>query len=290
MLSLEQYRLARGKEIDNHLEKLLPSEDVKPELFHKAMRYSLFSGGKRLRPLLCLAGAEAVADNFAAALTPACAIEAMHTYSLVHDDLPALDDDAERRGKPSSHVVFGEAQAILAGDGLLTISFEWMATSKPVAPYTGADLCLELAQAGGAQGIVGGQVEDVLAEGKAPQEDTLLFIDRLKTVAIIRAAMRIGAMCGGASPGQLKALTKFAEHFGLARQFIDDIEDAMEGEDSSDIRLQKMTAVTVYGLDGAKERARQGMNDARKALEEVELREQGKHIFIEVANLFLSRL
>lgn len=290
MLSLDEYRVERAKLIDAQLEKLLPAEGVKPYLLHKAMRYSLFSGGKRLRPLLCLAAAEAISTGYETALTPACAIEAMHTYSLVHDDLPALDDDAERRGKPSSHVMFGEAEAILAGDGLLTIAFEWIAGSKAAKPYTSADLCLELAQAGGAQGIVGGQVEDVLAEGKEPQEDTLLFIDKLKTVAIIRAAIRVGAMCAGASGQQLAALTTYAEHFGLARQFIDDIEDAMEGEESSDIRLQKMTAVTVYGLDGAKGRARQGMEAAKKALQAVELQDQGKQIFIEVSDLFLSRL
>lgn len=288
MFSLEEYRQEGTKRIDAQLDLLLPAEDVKPQLLHTAMRYSMFSGGKRLRPLLCLAAAEAVSGDSARALVPACAIEAMHTYSLIHDDLPALDDDAERRGKPSSHIAFGEAQAILAGDGLLTIAFEWMAQGEVMAPYTSAELCQELALAGGAQGIVGGQVEDVLAEGQEPREDTLLFIDRLKTVAIIRAAIRIGAMCGGATATELLALTKFAEQLGLARQFIDDIEDAMEGDGGSDARLKKMTAVTVYGLDKAKSHAKAYILTATQALKDAGLRDTT--VLTSVADYFMAKV
>lgn len=289
MIDLEAYRVKQTAEINQALDSLLPGESERPYVLHQAMRYSMFSGGRRLRPILCLAAAQAVGD-YTLAMKPACAVEAMHTYSLIHDDLPALDDDKERRGKPSSHVVFGEAQAILAGDGLLTLAFEWAAEATPLPPYTVGDVCHELAAAGGAQGIVGGQVEDILAEGKEPSEERLLFIDECKTVAIIRAAVRLGGMCAGASASQLEALTVFANSFGLARQFIDDIEDAQEGEDSSDMRLKKMTAVTVYGLEGAKKRAADGMQLAIKTLESAQLTEAGREALVGIAKHFLKRL
>jgi geranylgeranyl diphosphate synthase type II len=277
MFDFPEYLRSRQAHINQALEEYLPADDEAPTVLSQAMRYSIFPGGKRFRPVLVLAAAEAVSGSSDHAMLPAIAIEALHTYSIVHDDLPALDDDDERRGKATVHIKFGEANAILAGDGLLNIAFEWMASAKPLAPCSAADLCLELAAANGSQGIVGGQVEDMRVQGLPADEAEMLRIHTLKTVSLFRVAVRVGAMAAGASADVLSALTSFAEELGMAYQIVDDIDDyATEGEASSDVRLKKMTAVTVYGLDEAKKKAAQCVERALACLNTVELQAEGK--------------
>lgn len=278
MDSLAEYIKKRTAIIDSSLRQWLPADTAGPSpILHQAMRYSVFSGSKFFRPLLCLAVAEAVSGGSKQAVLPACAIQLLHSYSLIHDDLPALDDDDERRGKPTCHKVFGEANAILAGDGLLTLAFEWMAKADPKAPATAGELCVELAFAAGPAGMVGGQAEDMAAQGKPGSEERMLLIHTLKTVYLIRASVRIGALAVGATPEILTALTSYGEKLGMMYQIVDDIEDVPQhGEESSDSRLQKMTAVTVYGLAAAKNKARECAAQALAYLDSVQLHEEGK--------------
>src|SRR6201988_5359697 len=190
----EEDRLA----VDAALVRLLPQESARPASIHQAMRYSVFAGGKRIRPILCLETARIFASDGAAALHPACAIEMIHTYSLIHDDLPALDNDDLRRGKPTCHKKFGEAIAILAGDALLTLAFEPIGAT-PVAPERRAAILSEIATAAGTvNGMVGGQVADLEAEGKRVAPEMLEYIHRSKTAALIRASITAGALCAGA--------------------------------------------------------------------------------------------
>jgi len=218
------------------------------------MRYSVMAGGKRLRPVLCLAACEAVGAAADAALLPGLAIEILHTYTLIHDDLPCMDDDDLRRGKPTCHVKFGEATALLAGDALLTLAFEWLAEVAPAAPSSAAQLALELARAAGSQGVIGGQVEDLAAEGQPVDAARLDYIHRHKTAALIRAAVRMGGLCGGATPAQLDALTRYGEASGLAFQIADDI-------------LNATSYVAVHGLERSRARAGVLVREAIAAIE-----------------------
>ena len=236
------------------------------------MRYSIFAGGKRLRPILTLAASEACGGTVGNALRPACAVEIMHTYSLVHDDLPCMDDDDLRRGRPTAHIVYGEANAVLIGDALLTLAFEWAAQSPQPAR-----IVLELAQAAGHAGMVGGQVADLAAEQAEPNAETLDYIHRHKAGKLLTAALRMGAIAGNASNEQLDALTAFGEHLGLAFQIVDDILDETADEAvlgkpvGSDQEQGKMTYPALLGLDASKQLAQEHQDKALAALDRPDL-------------------
>jgi geranylgeranyl diphosphate synthase, type II len=241
--------------VDGQLERLLPGESVQPISIHQAMRYSVFAGGKRIRPILCLETARIFESDSVHALYPGCAIEFIHTYSLIHDDLPALDNDDLRRGKPTSHKKFGEATAILAGDGLLTLAFETIAAA-PVSAERRAAMVTEIATAAGTvNGMVGGQVADLESEGKKVGPETLEYIHRSKTAALIRASVTAGALCAGASAEDVARLRRFGETIGWAFQVTDDILDVEESSAAlgktagKDIAQQKATYPAVFGLE-----------------------------------------
>src|SRR5450631_1171494 len=246
----EEDRLA----VDAHLEKLLPSETTPPASIHEAMRYSVQAGGKRIRPILCLETARIFGDDVTPALHPACAIEFIHTYSLIHDDLPALDNDDLRRGKPTSHKKFGEATAILAGDGLLTLAFETVGQSPASAERIVAMLQEISGAAGTVNGMVGGQVADLENEGKRIEPKTLEYIHRSKTAALIRASVTTGAISAGAGIVDVARLRKFGETIGWAFQVTDDILDVEESSAAlgktagKDIAQQKATYPAVFGI------------------------------------------
>ena len=251
---------------------MMPAETTRPTVLHRAMRYSVMAGGKRLRPILCMAACEAVGGNSKAALLPGAAIEILHTYTLVHDDLPCMDDDELRRGRPTSHMVFGEANALLAGDALLTLAFEWLAQSVPPAPYHSSHLATELATASGSQGVIGGQVEDLAAEGREADADLVDYIHRHKTAALLRASVRMGGICGGASPTALEALTEYGECAGLAFQIADDILNVTATAEQlgkpvgNDEQLKKLTYVAVHGLEASRQKASELINRAMEAI------------------------
>jgi geranylgeranyl diphosphate synthase type II len=254
----EQDRLA----VDAALDRLLPAETTQPSSIHEAMRYSVFAGGKRIRPILCLETARIFSDDVTPALHPACAIEFIHTYSLIHDDLPALDNDDLRRGKPTCHKKFGEATAILAGDALLTLAFETISVA-PVEPTRGIAMVTEVATAAGTvKGMVGGQVADLEAEGKRIAPAMLEFIHRSKTAALIRASVTAGALCAGAGVEDVARLRSFGESIGWAFQVTDDILDVEESSAAlgktagKDVAQQKATYPAVYGLERAHEIAK----------------------------------
>jgi geranylgeranyl diphosphate synthase, type II len=241
--------------IEAALERLLPPESAPPQTIHRAMRYSVFAGGKRIRPILCLESARIFAENLDGAIQAACALEFIHTYSLIHDDLPALDNDDLRRGKPTNHKVFGEAMAILAGDGLLTLAFETLANA-PIEPARRVRVISEIAAAAGTvNGMVGGQVADVEAGGKPVDASTLEYIHRSKTAALIRGSIVAGAISGGAPDADVERLRKFGDLIGWAFQVVDDILDVEESSASlgktagKDQEQQKATYPALYGLD-----------------------------------------
>lgn len=272
---------ARAGVIDEALERFLPPAQMYPPLIHEAMRYSVFAGGKRLRPVLTMAAAEAAGGEPARALPVACAIELIHTYSLIHDDLPAMDNDDYRRGKPTSHRVYGEAIAVLAGDALLTLAFELLARNEvggPVDPVRRLRVIAEIAHAAGSAGMIGGQVVDILLGDKDIRADILEYIHRHKTGAIYRAAVRSGAILAGADEETLRSLTEYAEHLGLAFQIKDDILD-IEGDQvklgkpvGSDQRNKKATYPALFGLAEAKEKAGQEVAAAIRALDKFDQR------------------
>ncbi|NLV17453.1 MAG: polyprenyl synthetase family protein [Syntrophomonadaceae bacterium] len=262
--------------IEGALEKMMPSEDCRPPVIHQAMRYAVFNGGKRLRPVLVLEGARLMGGDFESVLPIACAVELIHSYSLVHDDLPAMDDDDLRRGKPTCHLVFGEAIAILAGDGLLTLAFELMsqAIGNELTNHKRVlEAWTELAQAAGSKGMIAGQVTDLMSEGQEVNEETLLYTHYNKTGALFKASLKSGAIMSGANSIQLQALEAYAEHFGLAFQITDDILD-VEGDElltgkkcGSDARSEKSTFVSVYGLDQSRKMAEQCVEKAIHSLD-----------------------
>ena len=247
----EEDRLA----VDAAIDRLLPSETVAPESVHQAMRYRVLAGGKRIRPILCLEAARIFSSDVSAALYPACAIEFIHTYSLIHDDLPALDNDDLRRGKLTSHKKFGEATAILAGDALLTRAFETIAAAPVDAARRVAMVADIAASAGTVNGMVGGQVADLEAEGKPVGPEVLEYIHRSKTAALIRVSVTAGAVCAGASPEDVARLRRFGENIGWAFQVTDDILDVEESSTAlgktagKDIAQQKATYPAIYGLE-----------------------------------------
>src|SRR5207245_4741491 len=210
------------------LDRYLPRTKVKPPMVHKGMRYSLFAGGKRLRPILCHAAAEACHGSIDNAQPLACALECIHTYSLVHDDLPSMDNDDFRRGRPTCHKVFGEGIAVLAGDALLTIAFQIVSSAKAAPRYDVAILLREIAVAAGSQKLIAGQVADLEAEGKNVKRDQLQFIHENKTAAILKSSVRLGGRSADADRRHVAALTRFGQGLGLAWQLIDDILDVTQ--------------------------------------------------------------
>src|SRR5882672_3107053 len=254
--------------VDGALERLLPAESAPPSSIHTAMRYSVFAGGKRIRPILCLETARIFAGDVTPALHPACAIEFIHTYSLIHDDLPALDNDDLRRGKPTCHKQFGEAIAILAGDALLTLAFETLGAT-PVNAELRVKMLTEIAtSAGTMNGMVGGQVADLEAEGKTVGPETLEYIHRSKTAALIRASITAGAICAGAPEEEIARLRQFGETIGWAFQVTDDILDVEESSAAlgktagKDIAQQKATYPAVFGLERSHEIANELSSNA----------------------------
>ena len=260
-MDFSRYWAARQKEVDRALDASLPPAKTKPKTIHEAMRYSIFAGGKRLRPVICLAAAEVLRGKIAPALPLACAVECIHTYSLIHDDLPCMDNDDFRRGKPTSHKVFGEAIAVLAGDALLTIAFELAASCQSWPRYSHAAIVHEIAVAAGSRALIAGQVADAEGEGKKISPAELRYIHENKTAALITTSIRLGAMSANATPRQLDHLTEFGRSLGLAFQVIDDILDVTQTTEKlgksagKDIAAQKATYPALLGLDKAKKEA-----------------------------------
>jgi geranylgeranyl diphosphate synthase, type II len=292
-MSFSDYLHEQQKLIDCELDRMVPGESIPPATIHRAMRYSLFAGGKRIRPLLCLAAAEAVSDGIDGAVTAASTLEFIHTYSLIHDDLPALDNDDYRRGKLTCHKVFGDAMAILAGDALLTLAFQVLSAGLKVGDRQRALLAAELATAAGTVGgMIGGQVADLEGEGRAPDAALLESIHRAKTGALLRASVRMGAIYAGATPGQLAALSGYGEHIGLAFQMIDDILDVEESSEAlgktagKDAQQQKITFPAVYGLEESRRMAEAERLKAHAALESLGAR---AHRLREFADLIVQR-
>src|SRR5574341_1386882 len=268
--------LSRKKDIvDKALEKLAPPAKTFPTSVHEAMRYSLFAGGKRVRPILAIAAAEALGAKTADLLPIAGSLELIHTYSLIHDDLPAMDDDDFRRGRPTCHKVYGEALAILAGDALLTQAFILL-SGEPPAPGIAAPARLrvinEIAQAAGSRGMVGGQVVDILQEDREVDLATLLYLHTHKTGSLIRACLRVGGIISSAGSEQMEALTRYGDRIGLAFQIVDDILDvegsleALGKRAGSDLRKKKATFPGLLGLEESRQRARSLVREAKHAL------------------------
>ena len=271
-MNLKSYLQSRRKKIDRALDRYLPKENVRPATIHKAMRYSLFAGGKRLRPILTLAAAEACGGKIDNAMPIACAMECIHTYSLVHDDLPSMDNDDFRRGRPTCHKVFGDGIAVLAGDALLTIAFEIVSHAKPTARYDMSILLRELAVAAGSQRLIAGQVADLEAEGQKIDMAGLRYIHENKTAAILTASIRLGAMSANAIPKRLNAITKFGRALGLAFQVIDDILDVTQTSEKlgksagKDVAAQKATYPAIIGLEKSRAEAKHLTKQAHDAL------------------------
>jgi geranylgeranyl diphosphate synthase type II len=258
--------------VNEGLDHFLPPAKTKPSTIHTAMRYSLFAGGKRLRPALCLAAAAACGGDVLEALPMACAVECIHTYSLIHDDLPAMDDDDLRRGRPTNHKVYGEGIAILAGDGLLTQAFEIVAQAEPTKRYSTQTMVLELSRASGSLQLIAGQVADLEGEGKKLSVNELRYIHERKTSALLCCSARLGGMSANCTPAQLEALTDFGYHVGLAFQVIDDILDVTQTSEKlgktagKDVAAQKATYPSIVGLEKSKKIAAQLTQKAFNAL------------------------
>jgi geranylgeranyl diphosphate synthase type II len=260
-MQLNAYITARAAEVDAAMDSFLPPAKARPATIHEAMRYAVFAGGKRLRPVLCLAAAEACGGEISNALAAACALELMHTYSLVHDDLPAMDDDDMRRGRPTCHVVYGEGMAVLCGDALLTEAFIVLAQTPTTRRYDTRDFINELATTGGSKMLIGGQVMDLEGEGKKLTRRELVRIHEAKTAALIVASLRLGAMTANATPAKLAALTSFGRSLGLAFQAIDDILDVTQSTEvlgktaGKDQAAEKSTYPAVIGLEASRKEA-----------------------------------
>ncbi len=288
LMDIQNYLKEKRELIDSYLKSYF-SVTRKPSVLHEAMKYSLFAGGKRIRPILALASYEACGGDPKDIIPYASALELIHTYSLIHDDLPAMDDDELRRGKPTSHIVFGEAMAILAGDALLTEAFFMISEYgmrnvefKNKTPFSNSEIQLpksailnvirEISMAAGVSGMVGGQAQDILSENLEPDKDTLHFIHLHKTAALITASVRIGPMLAGSDGGLINALTRYGENIGLVFQIIDDILD-IEGDPKElgksaglDKSKMKMTYPSLYGVEGSRQKAQDLISEAINAL------------------------
>jgi len=271
-VNIKTYLVSRQKLVERALDRFLPKANTKPATLHRAIRYSLFAGGKRLRPILCLAAAQACGGKIRNALPLACAVECIHTYSLVHDDLPSMDNDDFRRGRPTCHKIFGDGIAILAGDALLTIAFEIVSNAKPTSRYNTSILLREIAVAAGSQKLIAGQVADLEAEGRNVKRDQLQFIHENKTAAILKSSVRLGAMSANANARKLSAVTRFGQRLGLAFQIIDDILDVTQTSEilgksaGKDVAAKKATYPAVIGLEESRAEARRLTRQAHSAL------------------------
>jgi len=273
--SLVAYLNERKALVDRTLDGYLPGEQNDPSVICRAIRYSLLAGGKRIRPILCLAAAEAIGGVAEAVLPAACALEMIHTYSLIHDDLPAMDNDDYRRGRPTSHKVFGENIAILAGDALLTEAFRLLTNREGMPgmpPERLLDVAREIAEAAGHRGMVGGQVLDIRAEGEAVGLETLYAIHRCKTGALLRVSIRAGAILAGAGEEALAGLSDYGGKIGLAFQIADDILN-VEGDPlllgkgtGSDAARGKVTFPALMGVEASRARAAELVMEAISSL------------------------
>jgi geranylgeranyl diphosphate synthase type II len=289
--NLNQFIATRTEAVNAALDKFLPSVKTKPATIHKAMRYSLFAGGKRMRPAVLLAAAAACGGSEKDAMPLACAVECIHTYSLIHDDLPAMDNDDFRRGKPTNHKVFGEGIAVLAGDALLTQAFEIAAQAKGWPRYPHRDLILEIAKASGSLQLVAGQVADLEGEGEKLSVAELRYIHERKTSALLCCSVRLGGMSANCAPAQLAALTDFGYHVGLAFQVIDDILDVTQTSEQlgktagKDAAEQKATYPSIVGLEKSRKIAAQLTARAFAALDIF----KGKAVALEALAEFLLK-
>lgn len=274
-MEIKDYLINRINLVNKYLDNHLAKEHQHPDVIHQAMRYSLFAGGKRLRPILTIAACEAVGGEAGTVLPTACGIEMIHTYSLIHDDLPAMDNDDYRRGKPTNHKIYGEAIAILAGDGLLTEAFNIISSNAllGIKPVNVIEVITEISQAAGTLGMIGGQVVDIKSENSPTNIDTLRYIHSHKTGALFKAAVRAGGILADASESQLLALTNYAENFGLAFQITDDILD-VEGDAQvlgkpvgSDQKNNKATYPAFFGMEQSKNMAKEAVDNALKSIE-----------------------
>jgi geranylgeranyl diphosphate synthase, type II len=288
------YLARRAEEVNAWLDCLVPSADVPPRPLHQAMRYTLFAGGKRLRPTLLLASGEAFGAATDELMPAACAIEMIHTYSLVHDDLPAMDDDDLRRGRPTCHKAFGEAIAILTGDGLLTQAFRVLASDAPARdPARQVRVIREIAAAAGTvEALIGGQVADIESEGKQVAASTLEYIHRSKTGAMIRASVVVGGILAGADDGQIEVLARYGERIGLAFQIADDILDVTSTREQlgktpgKDLAASKATYPALHGIEASYSRAQQLVEEAVAALAALEI---DMEILKEIARFIIAR-
>ncbi len=293
--TLHEYLAQKRHIVEQALEESLSEDTGTPPLLLEAMRYSVFAGGKRLRPIMLLMTAEMLGQECQAVTFAAAALEIIHTYSLVHDDLPAMDNDDLRRGRPTNHIVYGEGMAILAGDALFTRAFQIMSDPKcgeVCSPSAQLQAMYELAEAAGACGMIGGQVLDILAEGQQITGKDLEQIHTLKTGKMITSALRIGAILSNAAPQQLEAVTMYGELVGLAFQIVDDILDIEGNADelgkfpASDLHKQKATYPALYGLNESKRRVRTLIHHAKQALR---IFEEGAYYFYQLADYMQSR-
>ena len=289
---LAEFLTESTRQVNHALDQFLPAARVKPSTIHEAMRYSLFAGGKRIRPALCLAAAAACEGAPSAAMPLACAVECIHTYSLIHDDLPAMDNDDFRRGKPTNHKVFSEGIAVLAGDALLTQAFEIAAKCSLPVRYSTRDIILEVANASGSLKLIAGQVADLEGEGKDLSVSELKYIHERKTSALLCCSVRLGGMSANCTPKKLEALTTFGYNVGLAFQVIDDILDVTQTSEQlgktagKDIVAQKATYPSIVGLERSKRIARRLTDEAFDSLSVF----RGKAVALEaLADFLLNR-
>jgi geranylgeranyl diphosphate synthase, type II len=275
--SLLQHITRRTEEVNLWLDKFLPQEQVAPESIHRAMRYSIFAGGKRLRPILVLSSGEALGAATEDLMPAACAVEMIHTYSLIHDDLPAMDNDDLRRGRPTCHKAFGEAIAILAGDGLLTQAFRILSADAPGRDATKQIRVIrEIASAAGTvEALIGGQVVDIESEGKAVDAETLEYIHRSKTGAMIRVCCVVGGIIAGASDDEMQKISRYGECIGLAFQIADDILDVTQTSEQlgktagKDLAAAKATYPAIHGLEASHLKAQEMVGEAIASLSSI---------------------
>lgn len=273
MSDLKTYITERCALIDAALHRFIPSEVTSPATIHKAMRHSMFAGGKRLRPILCLAAAEACGGDLNTAMPAACAVECLHTYTLIHDDLPCMDDDDFRRGVPTCHKVYGDGIAVLAGDALQALAFQLLAQVPSNANYNVGHFVSELAITSGSLHLIGGQVMDLEGEGKKLPLADLRYVHESKTAALLTTSIKLGGMCVGASPEQVRALHTFGWDTGLAFQIIDDILDVTQTTEKlgksagKDLTSEKSTYPALLGLQASRDEAHRLTNEAMHALD-----------------------
>lgn len=267
------YLRSRCEFVDALLDRVIPRVEIRPSTLHQAMRHSIFAGGKRLRPVLCIAAAEACGGSKESAGFNACAVECLHTYTLIHDDMPCMDDDDLRRGVPTCHKVYGDGIAVLAGDALQALAFELITRTRATVRHTTGDMVAELAKTSGSLHLVGGQVADVEGEGKQLPLEDLRFVHESKTAALLTSSIKLGAMTADADEEKMAALQRFGMAAGLAFQIIDDILDVTQTSEKlgksagKDLTSEKSTYPSLIGLEASREEAHRLTTEALEALE-----------------------